>query len=116
LRHAWKDLLVDDGVGRSLKALRDNGLEENTLVIYTSDQGKFFGQHGLWGHTDYSFPASLYDTPMNIPLIARYPGVIEKKQVSDLLIGQYDLMPTLLDRAGFEIEIANSPDRVLLNS
>jgi arylsulfatase A-like enzyme len=103
--------MVDDGVGRLLEALRDNGLAENTLVIYTSDQGNFFGQHGLWGHTDYSFPASLYDTPMNIPLIARYPGVIEKERVSDLLIGQYDLMPTLLDMAGFDVGIANSPGR-----
>ena len=94
-----------------MKALRDNGLEENTLVIYTSDQGNFFGQHGLWGHTDYSFPASLYDTAMNIPLIARYPGIVAKGQVSDLLIGQYDLMPTLLDMAGCDVEIANSPGR-----
>jgi len=108
---ASQNTMVDDGVGRLLKVLRDNGLEENTLVIYTSDQGNFFGQHGLWGHTDYSFPASLYDTPMNIPLIARYPGVIAKGQVSDLLIGQYDLMPTLLDMAGFAGEIANSPGR-----
>jgi len=65
----------------------------------------------LWGHTDYSFPASLYDTAMNIPLIARYPGVIEKGQVSDLLIGQYDLMPTILDMAGLDVEIPNSPGR-----
>jgi arylsulfatase A-like enzyme len=48
---------------------------------------------------------------MNIPLIARYPGVIDKGQVSDLLIGQYDLMPTLLDMAGSDVEIANSPGR-----
>jgi arylsulfatase A-like enzyme len=108
---ASQNTMVDDGVGRLLKALRDNGLAENTLVIYTSDQGNFFGQHGLWGHTDYSFPASLYDTPMNIPLIARYPGVIEKGRVSDLFIGQYDLMPTLLDMAGSDVEIANSPGR-----
>jgi arylsulfatase A-like enzyme len=108
---ASQNTMVDDGVGRLLKALRDNDLAENTLVIYTSDQGNFFGQHGLWGHTDYSFPASLYDTAMNIPLIARYPGVIEKGQVSDLSIGQYDLMPTILDMAGLDVEIANSPGR-----
>jgi arylsulfatase A-like enzyme len=48
---------------------------------------------------------------MNIPLIARYPGVIEKGQVSDLYIGQYDLMPTLLDMAGLDLKIANSPGR-----
>jgi len=103
--------MVDDGVGRLLKALRDNGLSENTLVIYTSDQGNFFGQHGLWGHTDFSFPASLYETAMNIPLIARYPGVIEKGRVSDLFVGQYDLMPTILDMAGIDVEIPNSPGR-----
>ena len=108
---ASQNTMVDDGVGRLLDALRDNGLAENTLVIYTSDQGNFFGQHGLWGHTDFSFPASLYETAMNIPLIAHYPGVIEKDQVSDLFIGQYDLMPTILDMAGLNVEIANSPGR-----
>jgi len=108
---ASQNTMVDDGVGRLLKALRDNNLSENTLVIYTSDQGNFFGQHGLWGHTDYSFPASLYETAMNIPLIAHYPGIIEKSQVSDLFIGQYDLMPTILDMAGLDVDIANSPGR-----
>jgi len=108
---ASQNTMVDDGVGRLLEALKDNGLAENTLVIYTSDQGNFFGQHGLWGHTDFSFPASMYETAMNIPLIAHYPGVIEKSQVSDLFIGQYDLMPTILDMAGVNVEIPNSPGR-----
>ncbi len=108
---ASQNTIVDDGVGRLLEALKDNGLEENTIVIYTSDQGNFYGQHGYWGHTDNTFPASMYDTAMNIPLIVRYPGVTEQGQVSDLLIGQYDFMPTILDMAGVEVEIANSPGR-----
>ena len=108
---ASQNTMVDDGVGRLLKALSDNGFADNTLVIYTSDQGNFFGQHGLWGHTDFSFPASLYETAMNIPLIASYPGVIEEGQVSDLFIGQYDFMPTILDMAGVDVRIANSPGR-----
>jgi arylsulfatase A-like enzyme len=108
---ASQNTMVDDGVGRLLDALRENGFSENTLVIYTSDQGNFFGQHGLWGHTDYSFPATLWETAMNIPLIARFPGVIAEGQVSDLLIGQYDLMPTILDMAGVDVELANSPGR-----
>jgi len=108
---ASQNTMVDDGVGRLLEALKDNGLAENTLVIYTSDQGNFFGQHGLWGHTDFSFPASMFETAMNIPLIATYPGVIEEDQVSDLFIGQYDLMPTILDMAGVNLEIPNSPGR-----
>jgi arylsulfatase A-like enzyme len=53
----------------------------------------------------------MYETAMNIPLIAHYPGVIEKSQVSDLFIGQYDLMPTILDMAGVNVEIPNSPGR-----
>jgi len=108
---ASQNTMVDDGVGRLLKALKENGLAENTLVIYTSDQGNFFGQHGLWGHTDYSFPASLYETAMNIPLIVHYPGVVDKGQVSDLFVGQYDFMPTILDMAGVDVEVANSPGR-----
>ena len=108
---ASQNTMVDDGVGRLLEALSDGGLAENTLVIYTSDQGNFFGQHGLWGHTDFSFPASLYETAMNIPLIARYPGVIEGDWISNLLIGQYDLMPTILDLAGLDVDIADSPGR-----
>lgn len=108
---ASQNTMVDDGVGRLLKALKENGLAENTLVIYTSDQGNFFGQHGLWGHTDYSFPASLYETAMNIPLIVHYPGVVDKGRVSDLFVGQYDFMPTILDMAGVDVEVANSPGR-----
>jgi arylsulfatase A-like enzyme len=109
---ASQNSVVDDGVGRLLEVLRERGLEESTLVIYTSDQGNFYGQHGFWGHTDGTFPASLYDAPMNVPLIARYPGVIGKAEVSDLLVGQYDLMPTILDMAGFgDVEIENSPGR-----
>jgi arylsulfatase A-like enzyme len=108
---ASQNTIVDDGVGRLLEALRDNGLAENTLVIYTSDQGNFFGQHGYWGHTDNTFPASTYDIAMNIPLIVRYPGVVSQGHVSDLFVGQYDLMPTILDMAGFDVQIANSPGR-----
>lgn len=108
---ASQNTLVDEGVGRLLEALKDNGLAENTIVIYTSDQGNFFGQHGFWGHTDNSFPASTYETAMNIPLIVRYPDVVEKGQTSDLAVGQYDLMPTILDMAGVDVDIANSPGR-----
>lgn len=109
---ASQNTMVDDGVGRLLATLRERGLEESTLVIYTSDQGNFYGQHGFWGHTDGTFPASLYDAPMNVPLIVRYPGVVGKARVSDLLVGQYDLMPTILEMAGFgDVEIADSPGR-----
>ena len=108
---ASQNTMVDDGVGRLLDVLKDKGLDDNTIVIYISDQGNFFGQHGYWGHTDNTFPASTYDTAMNIPLIVRYPNVVEQGKVSDMLVGQYDFMPTILDMAGINVEIANSPGR-----
>ena len=111
---ASQNTIVDDGVGRLLAALKDNGLEENTIVIYTSDQGNFYGQHGYWGHTDNTFPASTYDAAMNIPLIVRLPDGTKQGEVSDLLIGQYDFMPTLLDMAEVQVEIPNSPGRSFL--
>ena len=70
---ASQNTLVDDGVGRVLAALKEKGLDKNTLVIFSSDQGNFYGQHGIWQHTVVTTPASMYETAMNIPLIIRHP-------------------------------------------
>ena len=107
---ASQNTLVDDGVGRVLAALREKGLEENTLVIFSSDQGNFYGQHGLWQHTVVTTPSSMYETAMNIPLIISQPGRIKAGQTSDMLIGQYDLPVTILDYVGMgEVRFDNSP-------
>lgn len=92
--------LVDEGVGRVEAALREAGLEDDTLVIFTTDQGNFFGHHGMWGHAPSSVPCVLYDDIMNVPLILKQPGAIPAGLVSDLLIGQYDLAPTITEWAG----------------
>ena len=94
---ASQNTLVDDGVGRVLPALREKGLDKNTLVIFSSDQGNFYGQHGIWQHTIVTTPSSMYETAMNIPLIIRHPDKIEAGRTSDLLIGQYDIPVTILD-------------------
>lgn len=108
---ASQNTLVDDGVGRVLAALEELGLAENTLVIFSADQGNFYGQHGLWQHTVVTKPSSPYETPMNIPLIIRSPSGAAGS-VNHLLIGQYDFAPTILDLLGFsDIEFANSPGR-----
>lgn len=94
---ASQNTLVDDGVGKVMAALKEAGLDENTLVIYSTDQGNFYGQHGMWLHAPLTTPASMYDTAMNIPLIMRHPGSIEGGQVSEAMIGQYDIPQTILD-------------------
>ena len=109
---ASQNTLVDDGVGRVLAALREQGLENNTLVIFSSDQGNFYGQHGLWQHTVVTTPSSMYETAMNVPLIVRHPGNIKAGQVSELLIGQYDIPATILDYVGMgDVRFENSPGR-----
>ncbi len=109
---ASQNTLVDDGVGRVLAALDELGLADSTLVIFSSDQGNFYGQHGLWQHTVVTKPSSPYETPMNIPLIIRTPGGEQAGKVSPLLIGQYDIATTILELLGFDdVTFANSPGK-----
>jgi len=105
-----QNAVVDYAVGLVMDALKKAGLDENTLVIYSTDQADFYNQHGLYGHTNYTIPSSLYDCVMNVPLIMRQPGTIKSNLASDLMIGQYDIFPTILDCVGFgNVKIENTP-------
>ena len=85
---------VDDNVGRLLDYLDESGLSKNTIVIYTSDQGFFVGDHG-W--LDKRF---MYKESFKMPLLVRYPGNIKPDKVSDDLVQNLDFAPTFLDYAG----------------
>ena len=107
---ASQNTLVDDGVGRVMAMLKEKGLDKNTLVIFSSDQGNFYGQHGLWQHTVVTTPTNLYETAMNVPLIIRHASSIEAGRKSDALLGQYDLPITILDYVGIKnVAFENSP-------
>ena len=88
---------VDDGVGRLLDYLDDHGLAENTLVIYSSDQGFYLGEHG-WYDKRWMFEESF-----RMPFIARWPGKIQAGAKPDELIQNIDYAPTFLEVAGIEI-------------
>jgi len=104
--------MIDDGVGRVIETLQARGFGDNTIVIFTSDQSSAFGQHGLWGNSSYAQPHPAYMENMRVPLIVRLPGVVPEGTVSDQVINQVDLFPTILDLAGMgDTEIANSPGR-----
>jgi arylsulfatase A-like enzyme len=103
--------MIDDGVGRLMAALKESGQLENTLVIYTSDQGAAFGQRGLWGNSSWAWPFAAYDANTRIPLIIRLPGnrAIRGQTVVGI-VNQYDVFPTILDLLGFsDINIQDSP-------
>lgn len=109
---ASETTMVDDGVGKVMSALKAKGLDDNTLVIYTSDQGASYGHHGLWGNTSWSFPFTAYNINFQVPLIFRHRGKIPANTKNDRLINQVDFLPTLLDYIGLEeIRIENSPGK-----
>lgn len=88
---------VDDNVGRVLQYLDESGLSENTLVIYTSDQGFSLGEHGFYNKQ------WMYENPLHQPLLVRFPGKIKPGQVHQSMVNHIDLAPTLLDYAGLPI-------------
>jgi len=88
---------VDDNVGRVLDHLDSAGLAENTIVIYTSDQGFFLGEHGWF---DKRF---MYEESLRMPLLVRYPRQIKPGSVNDDMVLNLDFAPTFLDFAGAQI-------------
>ena len=87
---------VDDAVGEVLDYLKANGLDENTIVIYTSDQGFYLGEHGWF---DKRF---MYEESLRTPLLVRYPKEIKAGTVVSSLVQNLDYAPTILDYAGVQ--------------
>ena len=77
---------MDDMTGQVLKALKDNGLEDNTIVIFTSDHGEALGDHGLMFKG-----CRFYEGLIRVPLIFAWPGQIESGLVNDELVELLDL-------------------------
>jgi len=88
---------IDDNVGRLLDWLEANGLADNTIVIYTSDQGFYLGDHGMY---DKRF---MYEEALRMPLVVRWPGVIRAGSVQKALAINADFAPTLLEAAGLKV-------------
>jgi arylsulfatase A-like enzyme len=93
---------MDFNIGRVLDRLKAEGIEEDTLVIYMSDNGFNCGHHGIWGKGNGTFPLNMYDTSVKVPFIVSHPSVLPKGVVSDIMVSAYDFMPTLLDYLGIE--------------
>jgi arylsulfatase A-like enzyme len=100
--HAYSALVtgVDHNVGRVLKFLEDRGLRENTLVIFTADQGWNAGHHGVWGKGNGTVPFNMYEESLRVPMIWNQPGRIGAGQTLDPMVSSYDFFPTILDYLG----------------
>jgi arylsulfatase A-like enzyme len=90
---------LDDNIGRLLDYLDESGLAENTIVIYSSDQGFYLGEHG-WYDKRWMFEESF-----QMPFLIRWPGVVPPGTRSRAMIQNIDYAPTFLEAAGVEIPV-----------
>lgn len=88
---------VDDNIGRFVEFLEAEGLTTNTIVVYTSDQGFFLGEHGWY---DKRF---MYEECLRTPLLVRWPGVVKPGTVQNAMALNIDFAPTFLEIAGADI-------------
>lgn len=88
---------VDDGIGEVLEYLDEAGLADNTVVIYSSDQGWYLGEHG-WYDKRW-----MYEESLRTPLLVRWPGVVEPSSTSDDIVSNLDFAETFLDIAGVSV-------------
>lgn len=93
---------MDAGIGRILGKLDEQGTTDQTLVIFTSDNGYNMGHHGSHGKGNGTFPKNMYEESVKVPFIARRPGSVPAGVLNTDLVSHYDFMPTILDYAGVE--------------
>jgi len=96
---------VDDQFGRVLKALKAEGLEKDTIVVFTSDHGNCLGSH------EHPTKNVHYEESMRVPFLIRWPGKIKPRR-DDLLTSSPDICPTLLDLMGFAADTPTQVDGV----
>ena len=89
---------IDEQIGKLLNVLKENNLEEDTLVILTADHGENFGEHNFY----FQHGASLYEPSLKVPLIFKYPGLPNSKIIG-VRIQNTDIMPTVLDMLNIPI-------------
>ena len=87
---------IDESVGRLLDYLDDDGIADNTVVVYTSDQGFFLGDHGWFDKR------LMYEESLAMPLLVRYPDMIAAQSVCADIVVNVDFAPTILELAGVE--------------
>jgi len=96
-RYAETLMAVDESIGRILKALRDRGDLDSTLIVFMGDNGFQFGEHGLIDKR------TAYEESMRVPMLARCPDLFKGGTVVNEVVSGLDIMPTVLDTAGAKI-------------
>lgn len=91
---------LDDQIPVLLRRLQDRNFRDNTLVIFTSDNGYLLGRHGLWSKGHASNPINMYEEVIGVPMMWVWPGRIPAEAVLPEMISSYDLVPSVCAAAG----------------
>jgi len=95
---------MDSDIGKIVGCLKEKDLWNNTIFIFTADNGMSMGHHGIFGKGNGTFPLNLYDTAVKVPMIMVYPKGIKGGSVAAGLYSHYDLLPTIAGVVGEEPE------------
>ena len=88
---------MDNQVGLILDLLDELGLQQDTLIMFTSDNGMNLGQHGIWGKGNGTYPQNMYDSSVKVPFLASWKGHIPENQVCEAMCSHYDIFPTFME-------------------
>lgn len=91
---------MDANIGRLLDKLDRDGLADNTIVIFTADNGMNMGHHGIWGKGNGTYPPNMYDTSVKVPFLIRAPFLPKRGITARKSASHCDLFPTILDMTG----------------
>jgi choline-sulfatase len=91
---------ADTQLGRVVEKLKQMGVYEDTVIVFTSDQGWSAGHHGVWGKGNGTWPFNMYDTAIGVPLIWSHPGHVAAGRTESTMVSSYDFFATLLDYLG----------------
>lgn len=91
---------MDAGIGKILERVREKGLEQDTIVIFTADNGMNMGHHGIWGKGNGTYPPNMYESSIRVPFIIRVPESPFPGTICSAMASQYDIFPTILSLAG----------------
>lgn len=94
---------MDQGIGKIIEHLKQIGVYDNTIFIFTSDNGMAMGHHGIYGKGNGTYPMNMYETSVKVPMIISMPN--RESGVCDHLFSHYDIYPTILELIGFEGKI-----------
>lgn len=106
--YATATTAMDIGVGQLIDNLEKNNMLENTIIIFTSDNGMSMGHHGIYGKGNGTFPLNMYDTAVKVPMIISYPKEMKQNIKNDDLLSHYDILPTILNYLGLDEHISEN--------